>query len=115
VQEADRLIKHAATVAHELSDSSLPHALALRHVLDANLALLRGRRAQADAHCWQASQCFEGAGMTLMSEVARHARAALAETAEAQADATGCRAYFARIGIVRPTAFTGAWFPAFGN
>jgi hypothetical protein len=115
VREADRLIKHAAKVAHELSDSSLPHALALRHVLDANVSLLRGRPAQADAHCWQASQCFEGAGMTLMSEVARHARAALAETAEAQADAARCRAYFARIGIVRPSALTGAWFPAFGN
>ena len=115
VHEAERLVKHATKLANELAGSSLPHALALRHVIDANLALLRGRTAQADAHCWQASQCFEGAGMTLMSEVARHARAALAETAEAQADAARCRAYFARIGIARPSAFTGAWFPVFGN
>jgi len=109
--ESERLRKQARKLATSLGHSNLAHALALRHVVDANLAVLERAPERAEQHCKRAAEIFDAADMALMREVAYHARAALVPDASAQQDGRRAAAFFASVGVRVPAAFTGAWFP----
>lgn len=110
--EADRLRAQAHKLANTLGRSSLPHVLALRHVIEANAAALARHRSSAEAHCLRASELFDVAGMPLYREAARMARSAAGEGIDARIDATQSSSLLAQAGIQDPARFTAAWFPA---
>jgi serine/threonine protein kinase/tetratricopeptide (TPR) repeat protein len=109
--EADRLRAQALKLAHTLGRSSLPHALALRHVIEANAAALVRHRSSAEAHCLRASELFDVAGMPLYREAARMARSAAGEGIDARIDAKQSSSLLAQAGVQDPARFTAAWFP----
>jgi serine/threonine protein kinase len=109
--EADRLRAQAHKLATTLGRSSLPHALALRHVIEANAAALARHRSSAEAHCLRAAELFDVAGMPLYREAARMARSAAGEGIEARIDATQSSSLLAQAGVQDPARFTAAWFP----
>jgi hypothetical protein len=107
--ESERLRKQARKLATSLGHSNLAHALALRHVVEANLAVLEREPERADHHLRRAQEIFDAADMALMREVASHARAALGDDGEAL---RSVEARLARLGVRVPSAFSAAWFPA---
>jgi hypothetical protein len=109
--EAERLRAQAQKLANTLGRSSLPHALALRHVIEANAAMLSHHRSSAEAHCLRASELFDVAGMPLYREAARMARSAAGEGIEARIDATQSWSLLAQAGVQDPARFAAAWFP----
>jgi|GEM_PF-7090106 len=109
--EADRLRAQAHKLANTLGRSSLPHTLALRHVIEANVAALARHRSSAEAHCLRAAELFDVAGMPLYREAARMARSAAGEGIEARIDATQSSSLLAQAGVQDPARFTAAWFP----
>jgi serine/threonine protein kinase len=110
--EATRLSKLAAAQAEALGRSSLPHAAALRFLIDANLAAIRGERTRAHVLCREAAVGFERAGMPLLREVCNAARAALAHTDQASHEAAHSRARLRQLGVHEPRAMAAAWFPS---
>ena len=109
--ESERLRKLAKKLATSLGHSNLAHALALRHVVEANLAMLEKSPERAERHCKRAAEIFDAADMALMREVAYYARASLVEDASAASDKRRAEAFFERMGVRVPAAFTAAWFP----
>ena len=109
--EAERLRAQAHKLANTLGRSSLPHILALRHVIEANAAALARHRSSAEAHCLRASELFDVAGMPLYREAARMARSAAGEGIEARIDATQSCSLLAQAGVQDPARFTAGWFP----
>jgi serine/threonine protein kinase len=110
--EAERLRAQAHKLATSLGRSNLSHALALHHVIEANLAALNHHRSSAEAHCLRASELFDVADMPLYREVARMARGAAGEGIEARLDASQSSSLLAQAGVVDPARFAAAWFPA---
>lgn len=110
--ESERLRKQAKKLASSLGHSNLAHALALRHVIEANLALLDKAPERAERHCKRAAEIFDAADMTLMREVSYYARAALLDEPAAIAERRRAQAFFESAGVRVPSAFTAAWFPA---
>lgn len=113
--EAERLRAQAHKLANTLGRSSLPHVLALRHVIEANAAALSRHRSSAEAHCLRASELFDVADMPLYREAARMARSAAGDGIEARLDAAQSFALLAQAGVMNPAYFTAAWFPALRN
>jgi hypothetical protein len=113
--EAERLRAQAHKLASTLGRSNLPHALALRHVIEANAAALAHHRSSAEAHCLRAAELFDVADMPLYREVARMARSAAGEGIEARLDAAQSSALLAQAGVRNPACFAAAWFPALRN
>ena len=109
--EAEKLRAQALKLANTLGRSSLPHVLALRHVIEANAAALARHRSSAEAHCLRASELFDVAGMPLYREAARMARSAAGEGIEARIDATQSSSLLAGAGVRDPARFSAAWFP----
>jgi hypothetical protein len=109
--EAERLRAQAHKLANTLGRSSLPHVLALRHVIEANCAALARHRSSAEAHCLRASELFDVAGMPLYREAARMARSAAGESIDARIDAKQSWSLLAQAGVQDPARFTAAWFP----
>jgi tetratricopeptide (TPR) repeat protein len=110
--QAEALRNQALKLATSLGRSSLTHALALRHVIEANVAMLLGQSSSAEAHCLRASELFDVADMPLMRETARMARGVAGDGVDARLDAGQSAAYLAQVGVCDSARFVAAWFPA---
>jgi serine/threonine protein kinase len=110
--EAARLCKLAAAQADALGRSSLPHAAALRFLIDANLAAVRGDGGRAHVLCREAAVAFDRAGMPLLREVCKAARGALTHTDQVSQEAASSLARLRQLGVHEPRTMTAAWFPS---
>jgi hypothetical protein len=110
--EPERLRAQAHKLAGTLGRSNLPHVLALRHLIEANVAALTRHTSSAEAHCLRASELFDVADMPLYRETARMARGVAGEGVDARLDAAQSCALLAQAGIKNPARFVAGWFPA---
>jgi hypothetical protein len=110
--QAEALRNQALKLAAQLARSPLTHALAMRHVIEANVAVMCEQSSSAEAHCLRAAELFDVSDMCLLRETARMARGVVGEGVDAKLDAGQSAAFLAQAGVHHAARFVAAWFPS---